>query len=851
MLKLLLLTFLVIAVILVLVKGQGSQVSKSVGPPSFFLQDPTDGLCLAGDKFKRCSIDTLWYVSGKTGAYQIHKRPVNDDDDDECLSKAQCHLDDSPAQVLDCNHCGAKKWNILGDSEHGYVLTEGGNKNCLKRNGEKTSVVKCDKGYLGLQLKFATVDDIAIMDSDGARLIAAAADNDNNEVKKFIKNSIDVNSRDWDNQTALMASAAKGHINIVKELVKNKADVNLVDKDNITALMEASIGGYKNVVEFLVNNGAEVDATASSGFSALWLAAGEGFNDIVKFLLGKKANPNNSRYDGLSALVAAVSGGHVDVVKSLLNAGANVSASDAEGITALHSTAENGSIPMTKLLLDNKADVNAVSKQGFSPLIFASAHGHLEIVKMLLNKGASMDLNHPENTSALMYASAGGFPDVVKLLIEKGADVNKRHIQGGSALLEAATAGNVSVIQHLLKAGADPFVVDLEGVTALISAASQGHAEATKIFLEKGVDINAVANSGGTALMYAAGGGYNETTKVLIDAKADINIVVKATTEYKEQVLQSLLEGKEGVEPHKDGVTALIVAAQEGHIGTAKLLIDAGADITAKDEDGSTALLMAVKGNHAAAAKFLIENGANPNDIFIDEKGKAHNLLMDAIIVNNTEFATLLIEKGANTSYVDDEGVTIITQAAYQGQLAIVQKLLATTDSKDVAKTNNEGINPLIAAASEGHKDILKLIIDSKLIDINARDKDGTNALMAAAVRGHKDCVQLLIENKAEVNTQNVDGHTALMFAYNGKNQVETLLDKYADYIKDVDSNSTKIIKDALQTHVDVIEMLVNGGADKNIKDNEGHVALDFDYKPVEPILEGSTTPDTDTKEEL
>jgi len=97
-----------------------------------------------------------------------------------------------------------------------------------------------------------------------------------------------------------------------------------------------------------------------------------------------------------------------------------------------------------------------------------------------------------------------------------------------------------------------------------------------------------------TALMYAAGGGYNETTKILIDAKADINIVVKATTEYKEQVLQSLLEGKEGVEPHKDGVTALIVAAQEGHIGTAKLLIDASpSSIMCTTPTGQTAMHLA------------------------------------------------------------------------------------------------------------------------------------------------------------------------------------------------------------------------------------------------------------------
>jgi hypothetical protein len=35
----------------------------------------------------------------------------------------------------------------------GYVLTEDGNKNCLKRTGVDASMVKCDKGYSGLALQ--------------------------------------------------------------------------------------------------------------------------------------------------------------------------------------------------------------------------------------------------------------------------------------------------------------------------------------------------------------------------------------------------------------------------------------------------------------------------------------------------------------------------------------------------------------------------------------------------------------------------------------------------------------------------------------------------------------------------
>lgn len=147
--------FLLLALLISLVIDTSSQkaLSKSVGPPSFFLQDNSDGLCLAGNTYKRCGIDTLWYVTGKPGSYHLHHKIIDDEDTDQCLVKSKCHLDASDIHITSCSHCGAKKWNILGDSDTGYVLTEGGNKNCLKREGTKASLVKCDKGYSGFNLQ--------------------------------------------------------------------------------------------------------------------------------------------------------------------------------------------------------------------------------------------------------------------------------------------------------------------------------------------------------------------------------------------------------------------------------------------------------------------------------------------------------------------------------------------------------------------------------------------------------------------------------------------------------------------------------------------------------------------------
>ena len=112
---------------------------------------------------------------------------------------------------------------------------------------------------------------------------------------------------------------------------------------------------------------------------------------------------------------------------------------------------------------------------------------------------------------------------------------------------------------------------------------------------------------------------------------------------------------------------------------------------------------------------------------------------------------------------------------------------------------------------------------------------------MAAAVRGHKEVVKLLIDHGANVNAQNVDGHTALMFAYNGKNQVETLLDKYGEYMKEANDNSTKIINDALQTHVDVVNLLLNNGADIAMKVIDRYFLVLYDTYCTLPLGQGGS----------
>jgi len=273
-----------------------------------------------------------------------------------------------------------------------------------------------------------------------------------------------------------------------------------------------------------------------------------------------------------------------------------------------------------------------------------------------------------------------------------------------------------------------------------------------------------------------------------------------------------------------------------------------------------TTRMLAVKGNYGEVASVLVEAGADPDTPYVDDDGDSHNLLMDAIIVENAEFALLLIEHGANLYHEDDHKVSTLLQASHRGMSEVVQKLLEKYSGEDSPKEgwvdspSDEGITPLIAASSEGHADIVPLLLKAGA-NPGAKDRDETTSLMAASARGHVEIVELLLGAGASANDQNVDGHTALMFAYNGKNQVETLWERFNQFVPDKSKSSPEgaeadategedeeeelddggtgaILQAALSNHTKMIDVLLANGADESIKDKEGHAARDFDYHP-------------------
>ena len=310
--------------------------------------------------------------------------------------------------------------------------------------------------------------------------------------------------------------------------------------------------------------------------------------------------------------------GREDLAELLVARGADVRTPDEPGgSTALHLAAQYGQVGVAKVLVARGADVNARTKFGKTPLHDAvdglggtsDLEGRVSVVQLLLAHGA--DVNARENGSnrtpldhaAAASANQANSERMTQLLLAAGANPRSADSQGESPLHQAAVHGNLTAVRRLLDGGADANAAGRD-TTPLGTAASRGHVEVVALLLSRGADASrSVPGSrlegDGAPLAMAFLQGRDDETR---DRET-----------RRLEVARLLLDRGARIDARDQrGSTVLHRVALQGNLAAVELLVSRRASIDLVDLAGLTPLHLAVREGHLSVATKLLEHGANP-----------------------------------------------------------------------------------------------------------------------------------------------------------------------------------------------------------------------------------------------
>ncbi|XP_077435531.1 uncharacterized protein ankrd50l [Vanacampus margaritifer] len=593
------------------------------------------------------------------------------------------------------------------------------------------------------------------------------------------------------------------------ELLKS---VNRLSSTDVqTSLAAAALEGSAKLVRLLLTRGSDPLLSDHQGQTPLIIASRQGHLDMLIALLDwvriqdvqtATTMLEHADNDGWTALRSAAWAGHGEAVRLLLDAGADVDGCDAEGRTALRAAAWGGHEETVLILLGYKAQVNKADCKGRTPLIAAAYMGHHEVVGVLLDHKAQVDLADGDGRTALSVAALciptavghQGYGEVANLLLERGANPGHRDNDGMTPLLLAAYEGHDDIVELLLEAGADVDesagpkgdVPACAAVTPLLAAAAMGHMKTVSRLLFWGAAVDAIDAEGRTALSLAAARGTTEVVRALLDRGLDENHkddlgwtpLHSAACEGHRAVCAALTERGSTVrvgEMDVEGRTALILAAQEGHLGATRLLLDRRSPIDHRAYDGHSALSGALLEGHSEVAELLMRRGADTD--VRDAEGRP--LLYLLVLEGQLHMSTLLIEKGGPPlESRDSESRTALHVASWQGIVDVVDLLLkhrANPNAQDA-----EGRPPLHSVAWTGHTDVGRRLLSASTINIDLTCHQGATALSIAAQQGHADVVAILLQGGANPDHVDKYGRTPMKVAgKHGHTKVIRLLESF------------------------------------------------------------------------
>jgi len=377
--------------------------------------------------------------------------------------------------------------------------------------------------------------------------------------------------------SALQAAAYNGRENAVTFLLERGADVNMPAGFLGTALQAAALAGKVSIVEMLVRHGADVNTQTGFYGNPLQAAAAGGHGQVVEALLkaGAKASARGGEYG--FPLQAAARSASLETVNILLKSGAQVNARGGRFCTALQAAA----IGCPRRVLSTAAEDMAVARAYAYPGDFE------DFFQLARDRGACSNIGRGYFGHLLAAAAGGGFGNTEEVVL----DLVRQQRQTFSAAASAEEAKSYEIVSTLLDHGADPIARGGEAGSPLEAAVIMDRVEIVRILMD-----HSPASKLASKLASKFAGKF---------AKIWGNALESAVQGQNVSLVRLLLEHPRHP-PFVGTKLPIHSAVIRENVEITRLLLQQGADVTARDEGGSTALSEALSFGPPGQAQLLL-----------------------------------------------------------------------------------------------------------------------------------------------------------------------------------------------------------------------------------------------------
>ena len=632
-----------------------------------------------------------------------------------------------------------------------------------------------------------------------------------------------------------------------------------------SALLEASQLGNNEAIQFLVDLGADDNITSNTvvpqarheeKLVSIFMGAIKQNNLRVVAELMNKVSIINIQL----GVTVACRLGYSTIISQLIE---HLHISSQVFIASLNENTTS----LKQQLTQSGINPNTTLISNITPLMIASSCGHIEVLECLLQAEADVNSKDEDGYTPLAYAITGSKSlTIVQRLLQSGANPNI--LVGGISIIEKVKKenGTEEIVNLLLKYSALHLYKDYEQLPEKVKKCINDQIEEKKLTIFQVAEkIETHFEVTGLTKAQNAHKLFNKLQPYYSFLSCDI--LVDITREFIGGEIENELEGylvmmrkfQKSVKIKQLKEAMSLVPIQHDTSDTC----DVNIKLNGEWEEGSLENLqqllkhmfhnkrhllnhMTVDERESLCITFTIPT--SQSDGTADEVKESKQFIecvgvsrvsvgdFDVSIMEDFKFSfssgllraagnginkavQFFLEMGVSIDDVDSNGRTALMLASKAGHNKLVEMIFSAgangscqdheqtavgTDTVSLPHTDIDQDSTILMAAKKDQTAITVTLVTRYNGDLDKQDNNGLTALCHASHSGHSNVVQILLEGGADPNIQEEYGWTALMYASHNG-------------------------------YFEVVQMLLEGGADPNIQKKNGWTALMYSSENSHP----------------